>query len=302
MSTPNHVTDGVPIEESDYPALYQAADEASVSAQQKHLFIVRLYLGSLVLGGLFYPFTTTNKWTALIATILLSATLGLAVLQAFKDYEQTWYNGRAVAESVKTSTWRFMMRAEPYSDSDSVEVVRREFCHDLKQILKQNRSLAEHIGGEASTRAPISSKMNDVRSLGVEERLEIYNRERIDHQRKWYAKKYSSNKEKADHWFYGMIGLHAAAFVMLLIKIANPDLDVLPTQAAVIAGGSVLTWIRTKKYQENANAYSLTAHEIGIIKQEGASVESESELSDFVKDSENAFSREHTQWVARKDR
>jgi hypothetical protein len=99
-----------------------------------------------------------------------------------------------------------------------------------------------------------------------------------------------------------MIGLHAAAFVMLLIKIANPDLDVLPTQAAVIAGGSVLTWIRTKKYQENANAYSLTAHEIGIIKQEGASVESESELSDFVKDSENAFSREHTQWVARKDR
>jgi len=302
VSTPENPPDDSSIQESDYPALYQAADQASIQAQQTHLCIVRLYLGSLVLGALFSPYATTTKWTALIAALLLLITLGLAVLQAFKDYEETWYNGRAVAESVKTSTWRYMMRAEPYTDSDSVEVVRKEFCNDLKQILKQNRSLAEHIGGEASTRAPITSKMNDIRSLGVEGRLEVYNRERIDDQRKWYAKKYSSNKEKADHWFNGMVGLHAAAVAMLLVKIADPNLDFLPTEAAVLAGGSILTWIRTKKYQENANAYSLTAHEIGIIKQEGASVESESELSDFVKDSENAFSREHTQWVARKDR
>ncbi len=50
-----------------------------------------------------------------------------------------------------------------------------------------------------------------------------------------------------------------------------------------------------------ASAYSLTAHEIGIIESRLATDASENEWSGLVNEAELAFSREHTQWVARQD-
>ncbi|WP_339927769.1 hypothetical protein [uncultured Cobetia sp.] len=44
---------------------------------------------------------------------------------------------------------------------------------------------------------------------------------------------------------------------------------------------------------------SLTANEIGIIKTKLQYSNTDSDFSDFVRDAENAFSREHTQWIAK---
>ncbi|MGY8905810.1 MAG: SLATT domain-containing protein [Pseudomonadales bacterium] len=70
----------------------------------------------------------------------------------------------------------------------------------------------------------------------------------------------------------------------------------------VATGASaVLTWLQAKKHNELNSSHSLAAHEIVLIKSEAESVESEKSLSDFVVNSESAFSREHTQWSARKN-
>ena len=66
------------------------------------------------------------------------------------------------------------------------------------------------------------------------------------------------------------------------------------------ATGAVLTWLQAKKHNELNSSYALAAHEIVLIKGEAESVQSEREISEFVINSENAFSREHTQWTARK--
>ncbi|NKC17160.1 MAG: SLATT domain-containing protein [Gammaproteobacteria bacterium] len=60
------------------------------------------------------------------------------------------------------------------------------------------------------------------------------------------------------------------------------------------------TWLQAKKHNELNSSYSLAIHEIGIIKGKAEFVETEEQFSDFVMSSENAFSKEHTQWVARK--
>ena len=65
--------------------------------------------------------------------------------------------------------------------------------------------------------------------------------------------------------------------------------------------GGVLTWIQVKRFQEIATAYALTAHEIGIVRGHLAESDTNEEFSKFVKDAENAFSREHTQWVVRQN-
>ncbi len=63
----------------------------------------------------------------------------------FRKPEDIWYNGRAVAESVKTRTWRWVMKAEPYDKAESNEQIKREFLKDLKAILDQNRSLSHFL-------------------------------------------------------------------------------------------------------------------------------------------------------------
>jgi len=64
---------------------------------------------------------------------------------------------------------------------------------------------------------------------------------------------------------------------------------------------SVLSWMQAKRFSELAASYALAAHEISLIREKSMLPNTPDEFSQFVGDAENAFSREHTQWVARKD-
>ena len=75
----------------------------------------------------------------------------------------------------------------------------------------------------------------------------------------------------------------------------------LPVEVIAVAASSVLTWLQTKKHNELSSSYSLTAHEIILIKSEINRIETEENLSEYIMNCENAFSREHTQWFARKN-
>ena len=59
--------------------------------------------------------------------------------------------------------------------------------------------------------------------------------------------------------------------------------------------------MQAKRYSELAASYALTAHEISLIREQALNPSTEEEFSKFVSDAENAFSREHTQWSARRD-
>jgi len=116
----------------------------------------------------------------------------------------------------------------------------------------------------------------------------------------WYTKKAKFNKRKSALWFTITVILHGLAIVLLLYNIKEPDLK-LPIEVIAVAASSVLTWLQSKKHNELSSSYSLTAHEIMLIKSETTKISTESELSEYILNCENAFSREHTQWVARKN-
>jgi len=62
---------------------------------------------------------------------------------------------------------------------------------------------------------------------------------------------------------------------------------------------SIIGWTQIKRFTELASAYTLTAHEIGIVVTSLDEATDERSFSNVVNESELAFSREHTQWVAR---
>ncbi len=142
--------------------------------------------------------------------------------------------------------------------------------------------------------------MKEMGGLAVQGPPENYKSERIQDQADWYGRKSILNRKKSSKWFLVSVTLHAVTIIMLLYRIKDPSIS-LPLGAITTAVSAVLTWLQAKKYNELASSYSLTAHEIALIKGMGLAISNEKELSDFVVNSEAAFSREHTQWFARKN-
>ncbi|MEY4834553.1 MAG: hypothetical protein RI980_668 [Bacteroidota bacterium] len=290
------------IEDKHLPGLYQSADTASINEQKKYFKGIAWYLILLIIASLFAYFSDDypNPIFKIISTILFLLTLFIMIWLKVSRPDDIWYNGRAVAESVKTRSWRWMMRAEPYGDFENIEPLRKHFVNDLKTILKQNESLIGKLGITVSIEDPISEVMIEVRKLDLLERFEFYKRERILEQAKWYTKKAKFNKRKSKFWFWSTVGLHAVAIILLLYNIYEPKIK-LPIEVIAVVASSVLTWLQSKKHNELSSSYSLTAHEIVLIKSETNRIETESDFSDYIMNCENAFSREHTQWFARKN-
>lgn len=284
---------------NSFPGLYKSADEASIEAQKKYFWGLFFYLVFLIMAA-FVSFAGPKfVYSEIVSAGLFLATLGILIFLRFKRPDSVWYNGRAVAESVKTISWRWMMRADPYSDCSEVVTVQKKLIKDLKDILDQNKGLSHSLNTVAASNEPITDTMRFVRSCSISERIDIYKKQRIEDQAGWYTKKSIHNKQRAEIWFWVSVVMHLVAIVLLLYKIKSPSSD-LPIEVIATAASAVLTWLQAKKHNELNSSYSLAMHEISIIKGEAAFVETEEQLSDFVISSENAFSREHTQWVAQK--
>lgn len=290
------------VEDKDLPGLYQSANNSSILQQKNYFNGILFYLILLCVAALFafYSDGENNSGYKIVSAVLFLTTLSIVVWLRISRPDDTWYNGRAVAESVKTRSWRWMMRAEPYFDCENIDTARKHFINDLKIILKQNESLIKQLGNDASIEEPISEKMLEIRKLNLEERFNLYKVQRITNQALWYNKKSKSNKKWATIWFWATVVLHAIAIFLLLYNIKEPKLK-LPIETIAVVASSILTWLQAKKHNELSSSYSLTSHEIILIKSEVNRIENEIDFSEYIMNCENAFSREHTQWFARKN-
>ncbi len=283
----------------DYPGLYRAADAASVEAQASYLRSFKWHIITLITGAALAVNPEPNAIYSLINAAVFLSALGISVLIASKRYEKSWYSARAVAESVKTATWRYMMRAEPFLDAASVGEVNNVFRRLLEGILSSNNQIGDLLGGDDCARDQITQFMRNTRAKHIEFRRQFYLSSRIGEQRKWYAKKSKYNRRRSTQFFVLLVILQIIAVAFVLIRIAFPQWEIWPTQVFVVAAGSVTAWTQLKRFQEIGTAYALTAHEIGIIESKITEPDTDELFSDFVRDAENAFSREHTQWIAK---
>jgi hypothetical protein len=284
--------------ESDFPPLYRAADEASKRAQKFFFFALGWNLTLLVVAAIMSVANIPTSEFALAQMGPLVGTLGLTIYLAVKRPQRIWYGTRALAESVKTISWRYMMRAEPFNRDDDAD--RQNFKRSLTEIFTTNISISAQ--AVTMTSGPqITQKMTDVRALPLHARIALYENERVDEQQNWYNGKAKSNQSWADRSFAILISLNLLAVAFGAGKVAHPTMNYWPTDILVAAAASVMGWVQTKRFQELSASYALTAQEIGLLRIALPNPPSEESFSDYVGDAENAFSREHTQWQARRD-
>lgn len=286
------------MQETDFPSLYRSADDLSLRSQQQFFRALRVHLITLVIAAILSIVNIPHWSVAAAQLIALLGALGCSIYLFAKRPDRFWYAGRAVAESIKTITWRYVCRAEPFQGDDPN--ARSDFHQKLKQIIEQNRevcqSLTEHLDGVQFT--PV---MENMRARTLEERRATYSEFRIKDQLTWYAKKAVLNRRMSQYFFWALIGVNFIAVICAVLRIVWVDQPFWPTDVLVAIAASVLSWMQAKRFSELAASYSLAAHEIGLIKEQSLLPNTPENFSLFVGDAENAFSREHTQWVARQD-
>jgi hypothetical protein len=286
------------LDASSYPALFRSADDASNRKQSAYLNLIRGEFFLLFLAAFLAMENFSGTVVSIAYAALFIISIGLLLTRTFLQFEQGWYRCRALAESIKTSTWRYMMGAEPFVKGASADS-RRDFQQHLVRIFRANETAASAVSANYAAEAQISEAMEAVRQTSLRDRKTFYISQRVQEQREWYVAKAVKNRASVKTWVFVSVLIYAIAGLMALIRIAPTSWHFWPMEPMLVIASSIIGWMSIKKYSELAAAYTITAHEIGLIRPTIEDAETETSFSIAVNEAELAFSREHTLWIAR---
>lgn len=294
------------MEEKNYPNYFIAGDGASRRAQSKYIEYVKWDLILMVCSALICIYNYETKDAKLIvyalSGLMLLSAMFISIILKYKKYEDVWYRGRALAESCKTLTWRFITCSEYFEYDVVANEADSRFIDRIREINNEFNDLHDELRASEIAMPIITKEMKRIRLLSLNDRKSYYLSERIQNQIDWYSSKADNNKSKYENWFLLVIIFQFLAILSIGYLIFRPmsNFNLVGLFSTVSASG--FSWLQLKKYQENKQAYTTATSELNLIKAEANMQVTEQQFSKFVLDSENAMSREHTMWLAQKRR
>jgi hypothetical protein len=279
----------------EQPSLYHAADALSARSQAAYLLLHKAQLAILFACALAGGFGPYDLGLARIVAISIAAAMFVAlffsVLLKVMGYDDRWFRARALAENIKSLSWAFSTVVVAANSE-------REYVSQVNELTERLPQLAKHLhtGNESCT---FTKSIHERRALPLDQRFSLYVAERIGDQQKWYANKAKENAQKETLWFIILIALEflaiaAAAFQAWALWQFN-------LTSGVVALASVgIAWSQTKRFSDLANSYGVAADDLRGIRDANSTVSSDEQLAELVRAAENAISREHSMWVARR--
>lgn len=282
----------------DYPHLYEITNERSAKNQKYFLNGIRAEYALLIFIAVNSSLSYMEKYS--VNLVLFVLLIMLLLVRNIISFEQKWYKYRAVTESIKTTTWKFAMKAEPFNGSEEINDAK-QYIGYIRNIIKDSKyaiktETLKNLEGDT-----FSICLKSIREMNYEQRRDLYVEQRIEEQRTWYAKKSVFNKRLGRAWAVAILIFYILSLTMTallaedLVQAAS-----LPTELITTIISALIGWVQIKKYNELSASYALTAHEIGLVKEQSYYISGEKDFLDFIRDAETAFSREHTQWQARR--
>jgi SMODS and SLOG-associating 2TM effector domain 3/SMODS and SLOG-associating 2TM effector domain 1 len=287
---------------SDYPALYQAASDASRDGQNTYKRLVQADLALVVTGAMlgalaFLVPTSYAAYFAAVAAIVLLGSVVAKYVNRQRTDDKEWFDGRAVAESVKTLTWRYMMRLEPFEDDTTCD---QKFIDELDATREARSGLQYRVGSLGEGAEQITPRMREVRKLPVEERRDLYVKERLEDQARWYGKKSEDNRRIANRLFWAALAAQFVALALAVWRVASPSAGLSLVGPLLALAAAFTAWTQLGRNDELSKSYALANQELLSIKALADTVGNEQELVKVVRDGEGAISREHTMWIAKR--
>ena len=291
------------VEDEHFPGLYRSADQSSILAQRRYIRLHVWHLFCLIMGSFsvaiaaIFPAVDTSIY--IFSAIILVIGIILTLVSRVRRYEEVWFDCRAIAESAKTATWRFMMKAEPFKDENNPE---RSFLDKLREIRESRPSRTKDLAQSLATDAQsLSDFMHEMRRKFVDERRNLYLESRIRDQKIWYTNKAKFNSRKENCWFWSVLVLQILAVVFAILWAASSSLPANTVPLLMTCAAAAIAWSQMKRYSELAQSYSLAAQELGDQEAIASNITQEADLIKLVVQVEETISREHTMWCARRD-
>jgi len=292
------------ISESEFTSLYIASDEASKATQKNYVLIVGIDLTLMIAAAALtiynYELVSSKLILYILSGLFLLASFFLTIILLTRKFEDSWYQGRALAESCKTLSWRFMTRSELFEDTVPLHEAKQKFIKRIQELGAEFPELDKVMSTDLLNKPVITPTMLNIRNLSLAERKDYYIKNRIEDQKSWYAKKASYNNRKYIFWFSVIIAAQALSLISIVLLISKPNLNWNLVGLFTTISAASLSWLQIKRHQELKQAYTTTSKELNMILSLADNISTESEFSKFVLDSENAVSREHTLWLAQR--
>jgi hypothetical protein len=230
----------------------------------------------------------------IISVVAFGGALWVNLSTAAKRPEEQWYRGRAAAESIKTLAWKYAVGGSPFllslAGSEHLYIVR------LRELIREFRDLEFGLVGQIDQ---ITPAMRSLRETSLDERKEAYLIGRIDDQSTWYSSKARASSERGRIWAAIASAATLLGLIAGIFRISGTlGIDYLGVLAAIAAGANA--WGQMRQHRTLATSYAVAAQELGLARAAVSSVSSEDEWSRVVSDAEDAISREHTLWLARR--
>ncbi|MFE6866922.1 DUF4231 domain-containing protein [Kitasatospora sp. NPDC057692] len=288
------------------PELFRTADQASLSGQQETLRWYRGLISMLVVAAAVGSLPGPDEKGASDITPLFSV-VALLVAGYFwsrlrrSNPQARWYEARAAAESVKTLAWKYSVRARPFEGAAESADVDRGYLLQVEDVLRAFEDPAIVPPGSV---AEITPEMRRVRAESLTSRRTLYLRTRVEGQRTWYRSRAESCESQAVTW-----GLGVAALIIVgaaaAVAQATGALEVHVFGATSAAAAAVIAWTQLKQLRPLAAAYQLAARELENVGNQLSDLDTrtpdaEQRWARLAAEAEDAVSREHTTWRARR--
>jgi hypothetical protein len=276
------------------PEIYQEASHAAVRSRRLFVRWNLINFAVLMLAALVSALKESiGKAGPIIGAVLVASGAAMTFWLRKNRHERIWYRLRAVAESVKTLSWRYMMCASPFEggSAEADAEATRQFDRFIHEI-------AEQEGVPVPKPHEITEGMREVRSRAPAERARLYLDERIEGQRAYYVRKSAMDERLGRRMLSVAVATQVIALIFALLLISNRIADFVGVFATISA--SALAWLQMTRYEDLARAYPTMAKELSRIASGISASPSDAELSQFVIAAENALSREHTAWLAKR--
>jgi SMODS and SLOG-associating 2TM effector domain 3/SMODS and SLOG-associating 2TM effector domain 1 len=290
----------------DYPTTWRAATAVAALAKRRYYALLFLQLGSAFLGALFSAVSAavespaTGQWYRQASAVALLVSFVVLLVGRVLRTDAIWWDARAVAESLKSSAWRFMMHLAPFKSADGAtpdELFRVQVRETLKARSDISAALERRRDDDPNEISPL---MQQTRRAPFEERRAFYTERRLNDQRRWYHGQARLHDRARELYFFVAILAQLGAVLVAFLQWRPWRLNIVPLLVAISA--SVTAWAQAKRHEESAQAYALASQELDVMAVRLDAAGGESAFEAAVAETEAAISREHTMWMARRNR
>jgi hypothetical protein len=289
----------------DYPCTFKTSDGASLIAQKNYIrfsvfnFLL-LIIAAFCSSSVFHTRYVLYKPFAWIVIVSLFLALITKLTMKIWGWDKKWFDTRSVAESIKTATWRYAMGVKPFGLDLSSQEVDKVFTEKIKSIITSMPDIERVISTCLASGKEITDQMREIRAKNVNEKKNIYLKERVQDQRNWYGKKAKYNGRREFFWFIAIIVTESTAIIFAFCML-NAQCNIFnPIALITTIAGVFVAWTEMKRFRELSQSYALAAQELASAESLISSVTDATTLTTYVDDTENAISREHTMWRAKR--